>query len=60
MLLTVKPIEVPFAVGDTVWVDQRFGATNEFSFFQATIMPIILDGSLTNTLVIRQPKETHE
>ena len=60
MKLTLKPTELPFAVGDTVWVDQPYGATNEFPFFQGLIMQIILDGSLASTLVIRQPKETHE
>ena len=60
MHLTLKPTEVPFMVGDTVWVDQPFGATHEFPFFQGTIMQIILDGSLANTLVIRQRAETHE
>jgi len=59
MKLTLKPIEVPFKVGDTVWVDQPFGATNEFPFFQGIIMQIILDGSLANTLLIRKPEETH-
>ena len=60
MYLTLKPVEVPFMIGDTVWVDQPFGATHEFPFFQGIIMQIILDGSLANTLVIRQRAETHE
>ncbi|GAB4017058.1 hypothetical protein [Spirosoma koreense] len=60
MKLTLRPTEIPFAVGDTVWVDQPFGATNEFPFFQGTIMQIILDGSLANTLLIRQHTDTHE
>lgn len=60
MKLTLIPIEVPFIIGDTVWVDQPFGATHEFPFFHGTIMQIILDGSLTNTLVIRQRQERHE
>ncbi|SFF32948.1 hypothetical protein [Spirosoma endophyticum] len=60
MHLTLKPVDVPFKVGDTVWVDQPFGATHEFPYFQGIIMQIILDGSLANTLLIRQPKETHE
>lgn len=60
MQLSLRPIELPFAVGDTVWVDQPYGPTHEFPFFQGTIMQIILDGSLANTLVIRQPKEMHE
>jgi hypothetical protein len=60
MKLTLRPSELPFAVGDTVWVDQPFGAVHEFPFFQGTIMQIILDGNLANTLVIRQREETHE
>jgi hypothetical protein len=60
MKLNLRPVEVPFMIGDTVWVDQPFGATNQFPYFQGTIMQIILDGGLTNTLVIRERKETHE
>jgi hypothetical protein len=60
MKLTLRPTELPFAIGDTVWVDQPFGPTHEFPFFQGTIMQIILDGSLANTLVIRQRTEVHE
>jgi hypothetical protein len=60
MKLTLKPVELPFTVGDTVWVDQPFGARNEFPFFQGTIMQIILDGSMANTLVIRQKQDRHE
>lgn len=60
MKLTLRPTEIPFAVGDTVWVDQPFGATHEFPFFQGTIMQIILDGNLANTLLVRQPIAAHE
>ena len=60
MKLTLRPTELPFSVGETVWVDQPYGATNEFPFFQGTIMQIILDGNLTNTLVIRHAEKTHE
>ncbi|MBD2753939.1 hypothetical protein [Spirosoma validum] len=60
MKLTLKPVDIPFMVGDTVWVDQPCGAANEFPYFQGIIMQIILDGSLTNTLVIRNRVETHE
>lgn len=60
MKLTLKPVDVPFAVGDTVWVDQPYGSVHEFASFQATIMQIILDGTMANTLVIRKPQETHE
>ncbi len=60
MKLYIKPIDVPFMVGDSVWVDQPFGPLHEFPYFQGTIMQIILDGSLSNTLVIRQRKDIHE
>ena len=60
MKLSLRPTELPFMIGDTVWVDQPFGATNEFPYFQGTIMQIILDGSLANTLLIRQRTDTHE
>ncbi|MDB5239686.1 MAG: hypothetical protein JWP57_311 [Spirosoma sp.] len=60
MKLTLKPVELPFKVGDTVWVDQPLGALNEYPFFQGTIMQIILDANLAHTLVIRQPHERHE
>lgn len=60
MKLTLIPNEIPFAVGATVWVDQPFGAVHEFPFFQGTIMQIILDGSLANTLLVREQSETHE
>lgn len=59
MKLSLTPVDVPFKVGDTVWVDQPFGATHEFPYFQGVIMQIILDGNLANTLVIRQPEEKH-
>ncbi|SFE88966.1 hypothetical protein [Spirosoma endophyticum] len=59
MKLSLTPVDVPFKVGDTVWVDQPFGATHEFPYFQGVIMQIILDGSLANTLVTRQPEEKH-
>lgn len=60
MKLTLRPTELPFKVGDTVWVDQLFGPLHEFPFFQGIIMQIILDGSMAHTLVIRQPTDTHE
>ena len=60
MKLTLKPVELPFMIGDTVWIDQPLGPTNEFPFFQGIITQIILDGSLSNSLLIRNRKETHE
>lgn len=60
MQLILKPTELPFQVGATVWVDQPYGLMHEFPFFQGTIMQIILDGSLANTLVIRQQTALHE
>ena len=60
MKLTLKPVDIPFMVGDTVWVDQPYGAIHEFPYFQGIIMQIILDGNLANTLLVRQRTETHE
>lgn len=60
MKLILSPLEIPFMVGDTVWVDQPFGPLNEFPFFQGIITQIILDGSLANSLLIRKREETHE
>jgi hypothetical protein len=60
MRLSLKPVDIPFNVGDTVWVDQPFGATHQFPYFQGTIMQIILDGSLASTLTIRHREEVHE
>ena len=60
MRLTLKPVEVPFQVGDTVWVNQPYSATHQPPYFQARIIQIILDGSLNNTTVIRQRRDAHE
>jgi len=60
MKLALTPLEIPFNIGDTVWVNQPFGTTNQFPYFQGIIMQIILDGSLSSTIVIRQRVETHE
>jgi hypothetical protein len=59
MKLSLTPVEIPYMVGDTVWVDQPFGATHQFPYFQGVIMQVILDGSLANSLVIRDRKESH-
>lgn len=47
-------------VGDTVWVDQACGDTDQYPYFQAKIIQIILDGSLTNSIVIRERTEVHD
>ncbi|MBO0952946.1 hypothetical protein [Fibrella forsythiae] len=60
MKLTIKPTEIPFTVGATVWVNQACGELDQYPYFQATIIQIILDGSLTNSMVIRHPGNTHE
>jgi hypothetical protein len=60
MKLTLKPVEVPFMVGDLVWVAQPAGKTNPQPYFQGQVMQIILDGSLKHTVVVRQRKEVHE
>jgi len=60
MKLALVPLEIPFKIGDTVWINQPFGATNQYPYFQGMIMQIILDGSLSSTIVIRERVETHE
>ncbi|RYF74029.1 MAG: hypothetical protein EOO39_09305 [Cytophagaceae bacterium] len=60
MRLTIKPIEIPFTIGATVWVNQACGDTNQYPYFEATIIQIILDGTLTNSIVIRHPGTIHE
>ncbi len=60
MKLTLRPVDVPFMVGDLVWVAQPCGDTNPQPYFQGQIMQIILDGSLKHTTVIRQRQENHE
>lgn len=60
MKLTIKPIEIPFTIGATVWVNQVCGKLDQYPYFQATIVQIILDGSLTNSIVIRHPGNVHE
>ena len=60
MKLSVKPLDVPFLVGDTVWVAQPAGDANPHPYFQGKIVQIILDGSLMSTTVIRQREENHE
>ena len=60
MKLTVKPLDVPFFVGDTIWVSQSCGAVNPQPYFQGRILQITLDGSLMSTTVIRQREESHD
>ena len=60
MKLMLRPVDIPFMVGDLVWVAQPCGDTNPQPYFQGQIMQIILDGSLKHTTVIRQRKEIHE
>jgi hypothetical protein len=60
MKLTLKPVDIPFMVGDIVWVNQRCGQALAQPYFQARIIQIILDGSLSQTSVIRQRQAIHE
>lgn len=60
MKLSIKPGQIPFMIGDTVWVNQACGETNQYPYFQATVIQIILDGTLTNSIVIRQRSDNHE
>ncbi|MGM9510163.1 hypothetical protein ACS5NO_20680 [Larkinella sp. GY13] len=60
MKLSLRPVEIPFLIGDTVWVNQFCGEANEYPYFQAKIIQIILDGSIGNSIVIRHRREIHE
>lgn len=61
MRLTLKPVEVPFMVGDIVIVNQPYeNKANGQSYFQAQIMQIMLDGSIRNTSVVRVRQEVHQ
>lgn len=60
MKLNLTPVEVPFMVGDTVWVNQFSGAMNQYPYFQGKIIQIILNGSLNNSTVIRDRRDIHE
>lgn len=60
MKLSLIPLDVPFMVGDLVWVAQPCGETNTQPYFQGQIMQIILDGSLHQTTVVRQRQDVHE
>ncbi|WP_128543065.1 hypothetical protein [Larkinella soli] len=60
MKLSLKPVDIPFLIGDTVWVNQFCGVDSQYPYFEAKIIQIILDGSLSNSIVIRHRNETHE
>lgn len=60
MKLTLKPQEIPFTVGATVWVNQACKETDQYAYYQAIIIQVILNGSLTNSIVIRHPGNLHE
>ncbi|CAN5384298.1 hypothetical protein BH09BAC4_BH09BAC4_19830 [soil metagenome] len=60
MKLNLKPVDIPFMVGDVVWVNQRCGQAHPQPYFQARIVQIILDGGLAHTSVIRQRRAVHE
>ena len=47
-------------VGDTVWANQACGDQNQYPYFQGKINQIILDGSLSNSVVIRDRTDLHE
>lgn len=59
MRIVLTPTEIPFKVGDTVWANQACGDNNQYPYFQAKIIQIILDGSLTNSIVIRERTDQH-
>ncbi|GAB4044264.1 hypothetical protein [Spirosoma jeollabukense] len=60
MKLTLKPVDIPFMVGDIVWVNQPCGQVHVQPYFQAKIIQIILNDGLPNTTVIRKRQAIHE
>lgn len=68
MKLVLRPVETPFRVGDTVFVNLPYSslATNESTdlandqgYFEAVIVRIFLEG-LKPLTIIAEPKEIHE
>ncbi|GAB4017069.1 hypothetical protein EXU85_19840 [Spirosoma sp. KCTC 42546] len=66
MTITFTPIELPFKVGDIVFVNQEHGQrlANKkgptYPYFQAQIERIFFDGRLEEMSVIDQPLDTYE
>lgn len=61
MKLTLNPPDIPFMVGDLVWVAQPHGHLSTPHCLQGQIMQIIFPGgSMHYASVIRQRKEEHE
>ncbi|GAB4040564.1 hypothetical protein [Spirosoma gilvum] len=66
MTITFTPIEIPFKVGATVFVNQEHGQRLSSSngavypYFQAKIERIFFDGRLEDLCIIDQPADTFE
>ena len=60
MKLSLRPTDIPFMVGDVVWVNQPYSEPHNQPYFQGKIVQIILDGSLAHTSVIRHRQPAHE
>lgn len=66
MKVTFKSIDLPFTVGDTVFVNQSHGERlpgqtgPRHPYFQAEIQRIFLDGRLEEISVITEPLDTYE
>lgn len=66
MTITFTTIELPFKVGDVVFVNQEHGQRLPgkkgpiFPYFQAQIERIFFDGRLEEMSVIDQPLDTYE
>ncbi|MBN8820705.1 MULTISPECIES: hypothetical protein [unclassified Spirosoma] len=66
MTITFTPIEIPFKVGATVFVNQEHGqrlSTSNgpvYPYFEAKIERIFFDGRLEEMSVIDQPVDTYE
>ncbi|MVM41884.1 hypothetical protein GO730_36445 [Spirosoma sp. HMF3257] len=66
MTITFTTIELPFKVGDTVFVNQEHGQRLSdkkgptYPYFQAQIERIFFDGRLEEMSVIDEPLDTYE
>ncbi|MBN8821560.1 MULTISPECIES: hypothetical protein [unclassified Spirosoma] len=66
MTITFTPIELPFKVGATVYVNQEHGQRRQdekgptYPYFEAQIERIFFDGRLEEMSVIDQPVDVYE
>lgn len=66
MKINLTPLELPFKVGDTVFVNQEHGARltettgPTYPYFEAEVVRIFLDGRLEELSVISEPLDTFD